>query len=215
MSNQIPFIDDRRGFIFTINRDSSPVYQMESHAWAHESNRWREEDIPPAIRDKVAHLEQTGKPGAFVSFLQGDTGIYVICEKNISNLPQPADAASTADPFVQPNSGRQLSPYDIVIRAKGGAVHPQNGKAFETQEGAYYVIRCQSWGRFVVDHSKRPDFVETTKEFLLLLENLHGHNFLSMSPDKPSETLPPDMVEPEEAVLGIACYVLNLSSFKP
>jgi len=213
MSCQNPLVNDRRGFLFTINRDADPVYQVESSAWTQEANRWSEEDIPQEIRDKVAQLEQTGKPGAFVRFLQGEVGVYVICEKNIKNLPEAADEEISIEPFHQQESPRMLSPYDIVIRAKGGAVRADNGEILKTREGDYYVIRCQNWGRFVVDETKRPEFVETTRKMLSLLEDLHGHNFLSMSPDKPDEVLPPDMVAPEQACFGITCYVLNLSRF--
>jgi hypothetical protein len=189
------------------------VYQVESSAWTQEANRWSEEDVPQEIRDKVDQLERTGKPGAFVRFLQGEVGVYLICEKNIKTLPELADDEINADPFEHQGSGRKLSPYDIVVRAKGGTVRAENGEIKKTRAGDYYVIPCQSWGRFIVEEPKRPEFVETTKNMLSLLEDLHGHNFLSMSPDKPDEVLPPDMAAPESACFGITCYVLNLSRF--
>lgn len=214
MSTQVQTIDDRRGILFTISRDSNPLYQVESSAWAREDNRWPEEDIPQEIRDKMAELEQNGKPGAFVRFLQGEVGVYVICERNIKSLPAPADDDIVLDPFGQPSSERRLSAYDVVIRAKSGAIRDADGGTAETNEGDYYVIPCQTWGRYVLEQDKRPGHVEVTKEMLHLLDELHGHNFLSMSPDKPDEVLPPDIGEPEPAIIGITCYVLNLSRFK-
>lgn len=214
MSNKLQYLDDRRGFLFTINRDSNPVYQVESASWAHAENRWSAIDLPPEILAKVAELKASGKPGAFVQFLQGEDGVYVICEKNIKNLPEAADDDLVYALRGQMASARALSPYDIVICAKGGTIRGQNGEAFETQEDDYYVVRCQSWGRFALNQLMQPGFVETTKEFLLLLDNLHGKNFLSMSPDKTSETLPPDFGEPSDVPVGINCYVLNLSRFK-
>jgi hypothetical protein len=214
MSNTILCIDDKRGLIFTINGESNPVYQVESKFWAQPGNRWNENDIPQKIRDKIATLEATGKPGVFVRFLPGDDGVYVICEKNIKTLPEPADEDIVLDPSQYSVDGRTLSTYDVVIRAKGGKVQGDNGETFDTQEGDYYVIPCQSWGRVVLDEPMRPHFVETTKEFLHLLEALHKKNFLSMSPDKPDEVLPPDMVTPTSATDGINCYVLSFSRFR-
>jgi hypothetical protein len=214
MSSKPPYFDDRRGLLFTINRDSNPVYQVESASWAHAENRWSANELPPEILAKVAYLKESGKPGAFVQFLQGEDGVYVICEKNIKNLPDAAADELVNVPRAQAVSARALAPYDIIICAKGGPIHGQNGETFETQEDDYYVLRCQSWGRFVLSEPKQPDFVGTTKEFLLLLDNLHGKNFLSMSPDPTHETLPPDFGEPTDASFGIACYVLNLARFK-
>ena len=213
MSNQTPYFDDRRGFLFTINRDSNPVYQVESASWAQAENRWSANDLPPEILAKVADLKESGKPGAFVQFLQGEVGVYVICEKNIKNLPEAADDDIVNAPRGQAGSARELAPYDIIICAKGGAIRGRNGETSETQEDDYYVLKCQSWGRFVLSQAKQPAFVDTTKEFLHLLDNLHGKNFLAMSPDKPSEHIP-GLTEPSEAVIGIACYVLNLAHFK-
>lgn len=214
MSSQPPYFDDRRGLLFTINRDSAPVYQVESASWAHAENRRSASDLPPEILAKVASLKESGKPGAFVQFLQGEVGVYVICEKNIKNLPEAADDDLVYAPSGQAGSSREISPYDIIICAKGGEVRGQNGEMSETQEDDYYVLQCQKWGRYALSQSKQPDFVGTTKEFLLLLDNLHGKNFLSMSPDPIHETLPPDFGEPTEVSFGIACYVLNLSRFK-
>ncbi len=115
MSNDIPCIDDRRGIIFTINRDSDPVYQVESKAWAHAANRWNPNDIPQEIRDKAAYLRDTGKPGAFVPFVQREGGVYLICEKNIKNLPEPADDDASVELPLPLGSARVLDPYDIVI----------------------------------------------------------------------------------------------------
>lgn len=214
MSTQIPYINDRRGFLFTINRDVDPVYQVESSAWAQQVHRWSETDVPQPIRDKVSQLEQNGKPGAFVRFLQGEVGVYVVCEKNIKTIPEPGDEEVSVDAFEQNGNGRQLSPYDIVIRAKGGTVRTENGETFETQEGDYYVIPCQVWGRYILEEPKRPEFVELTKQMLSFMQDLNGHNFVCMSPDKPDEALPPTMAAPEPASFGIACYVLNLPNFK-
>lgn len=214
MTQQMTCNDDRRGLLFTINQESSPVYQLESQAWARPENRWNVEDIPQSIRDKVAKLEQTGKPGAFVRFMQGETGVYVLCEKNIGTLPERADDEIQADLPNEGGEGPTLSPYDIVIHAKAGTIPSENGETIETAEGSYYVIPCQSWGRFILEQHLRPGHVETTKEFLLLLDNLHGQNFLAMSPDKPTEVLPPDMEEPIPAIIPITCYVLNLAHFK-
>ncbi|MDI1430202.1 hypothetical protein [Polyangium sorediatum] len=213
MTCQITHIDDRRGFVFTINREADPVYQVESSAWTQDAYRWSEKEIPKAIRDKVVELEQTGKPGAFVRFLQGDVGVYVICEKNIKILPELADMEISVDPFRENGSGRKLSPYDIVIQAKEGTVRAANGESQTTRAGDYYVIPCQTWGRFIVEEPHRPDFVEITRKMLSLLEELHGHDFLSMSPDKPEEALPPNQAAPQPACFGITCYVLNLSRF--
>jgi hypothetical protein len=214
MTDQVSCVNDRRGFLFTINLESNPVYQVESHAWARPENRWNEEDIPKAIRDKMAQLEQSGKPGAFVRFMQGETGVYLVCEKNINNLPACADDEISFEPPQEGINGPTLAPYDIVVRTKGGMIQLQNGEAVETPEGAYYVIPCQSWTRFVLEQSLRPGHVETTKEFLLLLDDLHGQNFLAMSPDKPTEVLPPDLSEPVPAIIPITCYVLNLAHFQ-
>jgi hypothetical protein len=214
MSDSNLYIDDRRGLLFTINGEATPVYQVESKSWAQPANRWSENDIPEVLRDKIVALEASGKPGAFVRFLQGEDGIYVICEKNIKSLPESADEDIVIDPFQSSGNGRTLSTYDVVIRAKGGKVQGDNGESVETQEGDYYVIPCQSWGAVVLDQPMRPRFVEITKEMLHLLEALHGKNFLSMSPDKPEEILPPDIVVPTTAFIGITCYVLNLSRFK-
>ncbi|MGK4000827.1 hypothetical protein [Sorangium sp. So ce1024] len=215
MSNQIPSIDDRRGIVFTINREPNPVYQLESSAWASAENRWAERDIPPEIRDKVASLKETGKPGAFVQFLQGDVGVYVICERNIKNLPEMAcDDLVVQGTRAKLGGGRGLADYDLVICAKNGTIRAENGDTFETREGDYYVVHCQSWGRFVLNPSQRPGFVETTKEVLLLLEGLHRKNFLSMSPDPTDERLPRDFAQPTAVPVGINCYVLNLSRFK-
>jgi hypothetical protein len=215
MSNEIPCVDDRRGLVFTINRESNPVYQMNSSAWARAENRWAESDIPPEIREKVASLRQTGKPGAFVRFLQGEVGVYVICEKNIKNLPEAADDDLVVEgPRSTLDSARGLTSYDLVVCAKNGTIHAEDGATLETREGDYYVIRCHAWGRFVLNPSLRPGFVETTKDVLLLLESLHRRNFLSMSPDPASEALPPDLATPMAVPVGINCYVLNLSRFK-
>jgi hypothetical protein len=213
MSSQLPYFNDRRGFLFTINRDSNPVFQVESASWAQAENRWSANDLPPEILAKVAHLKESGKPGAFVQFLQGEVGVYVICEKNIKNLPEAADDDLVDASRGLAGSARELEPYDIIICAKGGAVRGQNGETSETQEDDYYVLRCQSWGGFVLSQAKQPDFVATTKEFLHLLDNLHGKNFLAMSPDKPSEIYP-GPAEPSDVAIGIACYVLNLARFK-
>ncbi|WP_437765333.1 hypothetical protein WMF27_30515 [Sorangium sp. So ce281] len=215
MSNDIQCINDRRGLVFTIDREPNPVYQLESSAWANAENRWAERDIPPEIRDKVASLNETGKPGAFVQFLQGDVGVYVICEKNIKNLPETAcDDLVVQEECAKLSSARRLAAYDLVICAKNGTIRAESGETFETREGDYYVVRCQSWGRFVLNPSLRPGFVETTKEVLLLLEGLHRKNFLSMSPDPTDERLPPDVAQPTAVPVGINCYVLNLSRFK-
>ncbi|WP_437792883.1 hypothetical protein [Sorangium sp. So ce693] len=215
MSNEIPCSNDRRGIVFTIDRESNPVYQLESSAWASAENLWAERDVPPEIRDKVASLHETGKPGAFVHFLQGDVGVYVICEKNIKNLPETAgDDLVVQEAYAALSSARRLAAYDLVICAKKGTIRAESGETFETREGDYYVVHCQSWGRFVLNPSLRPGFVETTKEVLLLLEGLHRTNFLSMSPDPTGERLPPDVVQPTAVPVGINCYVLNLSRFK-
>lgn len=215
MSNEIQCTNDRRGILFTIDRESNPVYQLESSAWASAENRCNESDIPPEIRDKAASLQETGKPGAFAHFLQGDIGVYVIYEKNIKNIPEAADDDLVV-PGTRPklDNSRGLAAYDLVICAKNGTICAENGESFETREGDYYIVRCQSWSRFVLNPALRPGFVETTKEVLLLLEGLHRKNFLSMSPDPTDERLPPDVVTPTAVPVGINCYVLNLSRFK-
>ncbi len=214
MSNAILNVDDPRSLIFTIDRQREPLYQVESKHWARADHRWNHDDIPPEIHAKVAELEENGKPGAFAQFLQGQDGVYVICEKNIKQMPEVADDDLVFAPPAQASDGRQLSPYDIVICAKGGTIQADNGDTYETAEGEYYVIKCNAWGRFVLNQAMRPRDVETTKEVLILLDSLHGKNFLSMSPDRTPEGLPPDMVEPTEAIVACNCYVLNLARFK-
>lgn len=212
MSNDI--VDDRRGLIFTIDRQREPVYQVESQHWARADHRWPSAEIPPEIHAKVEELKASGKPGAFARFLQGEDGVYVIYEKNIKPMPEVADQEIAFVPPPQASSGRQLAPYDIVICAKGGTVRADNGELFETTEDGYYVIKCQTWARFLNNQAMRPRDVETTKEVLLLLEDLNGKNYLSMSPDKTPEALPIDLFEPTDAIIGITCYVLNLARFK-
>jgi hypothetical protein len=215
MSNEIPFTNDRRGILFTINRETEPLYQLESGAWASPENRWPEGDIPPEIREKVAALRQSGKPGTFVQFLQGEVGVYVICEGNIKYLPEAADDDLVVDgPWSTGTRARGLAPYDLVICAKGGAVMAEGAARLETRDGDYYVVRCQTWSRFVAHPPVRPRFVDTTKDVLLLLENLHRKNFLSMSPDPEDEGLPANLMPPMAVPEGINCYVLNLSRFK-
>lgn len=210
MSNQPPYFNDRRGFLITINRHSNPVFQVESASWAQAENRWSANDLPAEILAKVADLKESGKPGAFVQFLQGEVGVYVICEKNITNLPEAADDDIVNAPRGQAGSARELSPHDIIICAKGGAIYGKNGETSETQEDDYYVLGSKSWSSFVLSQPKQPAFVDTTKEFLHLLDSLHDKNYLSMSPD-PREFL---LANPVEADIGIACYVLNLAHFK-
>jgi len=213
MSNESLIIDDKRGLIFTIDRQREPVYQVESRHWATSAHRWDHNEIPPEIHAKVAELKESGKPGAFARFLQGEVGVYVIYEKNIKPLPELAADELAFEPSQAPGSERTLSPYDIVICSKGGTVRADDGGGAETVEGDYYVINCETWGRFLTNQATRPRDVETTKEVLLLLEDLNGKNFLSMTPDK-SEGLPPDMPKPLEVMDNINCYVLNLSQFK-
>lgn len=210
----IPCVDDKRGLIFTLNREPNPVYQVESGVWGKPDNRWEAAEIPQEIRDKVADLWESGKPGAFVQFLQGEEGIYVICEKNIKTLPDTAAADLGLSPPAPSGSGRALSAYDIVICSKGGAVQTTTGEAFETQEGDYYVISARDWSRVVLDEADRPKFVETTKEMLHLLDALNGQNFLTMKPD-PNEGALRDLDASSSACVGINCYVLNLARFKP
>jgi len=212
MSNQTLIVDDRRGLIFTIDRERENVYQVESKHWATAAHRWSHQEIPPEIHAKIAELKQNGRPGAFAQLAGGD-GVYVICEENIKPLPELAGDDFVIGPPAESSSGRQLSPYDIVICTKGGTIRADNGDTFETGPGEYYVIDCHAWGRFIVDQAMRPHDVEITKEILLLLEDLHGKNFLSMTPDK-SEALPPGMAPPVSADMSINCYVLNLARFK-
>ena len=213
MSRESLNVNDRRSLIFTIDRRPDPVYQVESQDWARAEHRWSHDEIPPELRAKIVELEQSGKPGAFVRFAGGDEGVYVLCEKNIKPIPELAGDDLVLDPSAQPPGARRLSPYDVVIRAIGGTISADNGDVFQTGEGEYYVINCQAWGRFVQNRAMRPRDVETTKEVLLLLERLHGKNFLSMTPDEPAEVLPPNMPEAFEAVIVVNCYVLNLSRF--
>lgn len=213
MSRESLNINDRRSFIFTIDRRSEPVYQVESQDWARAEHRWSHDEIPPELRAKIAELAESGKPGAFVRFPGGEEGVYVICEKNIKPIPELAGDDLILDPSSQPPGERRLSPYDLVICAIGGAICADNGNVFETGEGEYYVIRCQAWGRFVQNQALRPKDVETTKEVLLLLEKLHGKGFLSMSPDPSDEVLPGDMPESTVVSEHVNCYVLNLSRF--
>lgn len=214
MSNDIPYVNDRRGILFTINSEPDPVYQVDSQTWAHSLNRWSQDDIPLEIQEKAADLLQTGKPGAFLRFHEGEDGVYLICEKNIKNLPEAADEDIVLGPRLQPGRERELAPYDIVLYTKEGTIKSDDGQTIATQEGEYYVVKCQSWGRFTLDQAMRPGFVQTTKDFLLLLDNLHGRNFLSMSPDLIGEVLPTNMPRPVTPADGVNCYVLNLARFK-
>jgi hypothetical protein len=209
----IPCIDDQRGLIFTISRETNPVYQVTSGAWAKPENLWQQGEIPQEIRDKVADLIDGGKPGAFVRFLQGEDGVYVICEKNIKTLPETASDDLAIETPRPSETGRALSSYDIVICAKGGTVAAEGGGTTETREGDYYVIGCGDWSQVVLEEQDRPKFVETTKEMLHLLEELNGQNFLSMKPD-PDELLPVGLEPPTSATVGINCYVLNLARFQ-
>lgn len=207
-------VNDRRSLIFTIDRQPEPVYQVESTDWARAEHRWSQDEIPPELRAKLSELEESGKPGAFVRFLQGQEGVYVICEKNIKPIPELAGDEIVFDPLTQPPGERRLSPYDIVICTIGGTIRADNGDVFETGEGECYVIRYQSWGRFVQDKAMRPQDVETTKQVLLLLERLHGKDFLSMTPDPSDEHLPADMPQAIKADASVNCYVLNLARFQ-
>lgn len=214
MSNESNIIDDRRGLIFTINREPEPVFQVESKHWADPEHRWPSQEIPPEIHAKVAEFKQSGKPGAFARSVQGDVGVYVICEENLKPLPEPADDDVVFEPGPQSASARQLNAYDIVICAKGGVIRADNGDTFETQPGDYYVVRCDTWGRFMDSQARRPAHVQTTKDMLHLLEDLHGKNFLSMAPDKPDEQLPPSMPQVVDPGFNLTCYVLNLARFQ-
>lgn len=214
MSTEFNGFDDRRGLLFTIDREKDPVYQVESRRWARPENRWQEAEIPAEIRARVTELKQSGQPGAFARLLPGDDGVYVLCETNIKQIPELAAEDIAVAPAQQPAGARQLAPYDIVICAKGGAVPTGSGEELATAEDEYYVIKSDAWTRFALDRAMRPAFVETTKDFLHLIEDLHGRNFLSMSPDKAGEVLPPDLEPPSPAIVAINCYVLNLSRFK-
>lgn len=201
----IPVIDDPRGFVFTINQEKAPVYQVDSTQWARSEHRRPAAEIPPEIRAKVAELRDSGEPGAFARFGETELGVYVLCEPNIKNLPEPAaeDAVIGHSP-----EGPPLSPHDIVIYAKAGAIQGEDGNVYHTGEGEYYVVKGEEWSRFAP--AALPPDVGTTKEVLLLLDRLHGKNFLSMSPDKPEELL----CDPTDPGFNITCYVLNLSRFK-
>ncbi|EYF00040.1 hypothetical protein [Chondromyces apiculatus] len=207
-------VKDLRSFIFSIDNSSEPVYQVESKHWARGADRWAPEEIPSEIRAKVAELERNGKPGAFVRFPEEDDGVYVLCEKNIKMLPEAADADGVITSLPETNQGRHLSHYDIVIYCKAGTVQAEDGSTYNTEEGEYYVIRYNTWGRYVLRQDMRPKDVATTREVLNLLQRLHGKDFLSMTPDKPDERVPPDMVEPTDAIVACNCYVLNLARFK-
>ncbi|AKT39992.1 hypothetical protein [Chondromyces crocatus] len=206
-------VDDPRSFIFTIDGSPEPLYQVESRQWARPEYRWAASEIPAEIRTKVAELESNGKPGAFVRFEDDQDGVYVICEQNIKMVPEVADEDVLIAGSLNASSGRSLSHYDIVVHAKAGPV-PSNGETLSTEIGEYYVIRYENWGRYVLHQSMRPQDVVTTKEILLLLERLHGTNFLSMTPDKPEEGLPPNVDGPTDAIVACNCYVLNLARFK-
>lgn len=214
MSNEFSGFNDQRGLLFTIDREPDPVYQVESRRWARPENRWPEGEIPAEIRAKVAELKQSGLPGAFARLLPGDEGVYVLYEKNVKQLPELAAADISVDPARQPAGARQLAPYDIVICARAGAVPTGSGEELTTADDEYYVVKCGAWTRFALEQAMRPAFVETTKDFLHLLEDLHGKNFFSMSPDRAGEALPPDLEPPSPAIVAINCYVLNLSRFK-
>jgi len=208
-------IDDRRGLIFTINGELDPVYQVESSTWAQPSNRCSIAELPAEIQARIASLKETSQPGAFVKLVQGEVGVYVLVETNIKRMPEAAAEEETIlDPSAQPSGTRALAPYDIVVCSKQGAVHGENGEIIDTQEGDCYVLNCQSWGRFFLPPLQEPAFVTTTKSFLLLLEQLHDKNFLSMCPDPAGEALPPDFGPTLPAFAPINCYVLNLSSFQ-
>jgi len=209
----IPCIDDKRGLLFTIGGEPDPLYQVESSAWCQPENRWERSEIPAEIRAKVAELVDSGKPGAFVRFVSGEVGVYVICEKNIKTLPEVAGDELLFTPPTPGGAERALSSYDIIICAKAGTVRTAGGEAVTTQEGDYYVIGSPAWSRVILEEGDRPRFVETTKEILHLLEALNGKNFLSMSPD-PSEMSPRLLPAPHPATDGINCYVLNLARFE-
>lgn len=211
---QMPILDDRRALLFSIDGEAAPVYQVQSGSWAKEEYRFQEANLPQEIRDKMSALEQSGEPGAFARILQGEVGVYLICESNIKNLPEPAAPEISFDPFAQQGNAQVLSPYDIIIRAKAGTVWDEDGSTRQTQEGDYYVIPCQTWGRMILAQNGEPEHVEITRKMLALLEELNGKNFLAMSPDKPEEVLPPDMPTPDVACFGVTCAVLNLSHFK-
>ncbi|APR85045.1 Hypothetical protein A7982_10394 [Minicystis rosea] len=206
----IPWVNDQRGLIFTINGDTNTVYQVKSGEWAKAANRWSSTDIPSDIRSKVEELMASGAPGAFVRFLEGEDGVYVICEKNIKTVPQ---LAGTDLSFVPPSgSGPSLSTYDIVIYAKGGPVRTDTGASVSTTEGDYYVVSVGDWVQVVLEEADQPRFVNTTKEMLHLLDALNKKHFLSMKPD-PDELRPSDYAAPRAATEGINCYVLNLARF--
>ncbi|MEZ4298674.1 MAG: hypothetical protein R3B70_27235 [Polyangiaceae bacterium] len=209
MSNEL---DDRRGLLFTINGDQEPVYQVMSSAWAQSPNKCSIQDLPLEVQAQITALKANGKPGAFVELVQGDVGVYVIVESNITRLPEAASEDVTlVDPNAQPPGTRVLAPYDIIICTKEGDNYDAT---HTTQEDDCYVVNCQSWGRFFLPQVQEPEYVTTTKRFLLLLESLHGRNYLSMCPDPVSEVLPPDFGPAVSAIVPINCYVLNLSSFK-
>lgn len=212
MSNNPMYLDDRRGLLFTINGETNPVYQVESKSWVHAANRWNRDDIPREIRDKIAYLRETGKPGAFVRLNQEGEGAYLICEENIKNLPEAADDA-LVELSLPAGSASGLAPYDIILCTKAGTIQGANGETFTTPTGDYYIIKCQAWGRFALPTSKQPDFIKTTRDFLLLIEGLHKKNYFSMSPDPESEGLPVDFPVPLPALEALNCYVLNLSRF--
>jgi hypothetical protein len=210
MDNESRVVDDPRGLIFTIDRQREPVYQVDSKHWAHEDHRFHPDEIPPEIHEKVAELRESGRPGAFARFGDNDAGVYVIYEKNIKHFPELAADDFTLDPQSAGAAETGLHPHDIVICAKSGMIRADNGDVFQTEECDYYVVRSDVWGRFATNQGTRPRDVETTKEVLILLDELHGKNYLSMNPDKPTEVLP----APKDPGYNITCYVLNLARFK-
>jgi hypothetical protein len=213
MSDESQIIDDPRGLIFTIERRREPVYQVESKHWASEEHRWHKDDIPSEIHAKVEELKASGKPGAFARFTRGDAGVYVIYEGNIKRFPEAADGEIVFDPARREGSEKELSAGDLVICARGGMIYADSGDVFHTEQDSYYVVKSETWGRFVSNQETRPWPVAATKDSLILLETLHGENYLSMNPDKPAEGPREGLRAPEEVGFHITCYVLNLARF--
>lgn len=202
--------NDRRGLIFTIEGNRNTVYQVRSCEWARDEHRWHTDDIPPEILAKVDELGRNKKPGAFARFGQEDRGVYVIDERNISTEPAKADDDVVFDPYAPAGRERTLSACDIVIRAKGGQIEAENGEIYDTEDGQYYVVKSDTWGRFVPRRDVLLPEVNTTVDFLGLLDRLNGKNYLSMTPDDPPRAALPQETEP---IVHINCYVLNLARF--
>jgi hypothetical protein len=139
----------------------------------------------------------------------------VIYENNIKREHQKAADDIAFDPAPREGSEKGLTAGDIVVCAKGGDIAGDNAETIRTEEGSYYVIREEIWGRFVTNLETCPWEVAATKDTLILLSKLNGEVYLAMTPDEPPHRprteMPP---KPTDPGIHINCYVLNLASFR-